>query len=336
MTASTDDRKLSRYLLGRLAEAQRDELEVRLLADDETYAAMLAVEDDLIDAYARGELSDGDRSAFESHFLPRSGVAERIAFARNLHTVTTRSESRDAEDESRSERRASGWLDSLATWLDDLLAPVPSLRLVPIAAALLLALATGWLAWQNASLSGNVERLQAAVHETRDAQSRLDQRRADLEAELAAVRAAAADTVDAEELARAEQRIGELEGEVESLRRVPDRKRRVAASFLLTLATRSAGVPELVVPDAADVVKLQLDTAGDDQYYDAFRVRVLAPGGAEAWSRTGLAASDATGTVDVEVSAEVFTPGHYEVLLDGLGDDGAELVGAYEFQVRRP
>lgn len=334
MTLTTDNRKLSRYLLGRLDEAQRDDLEVRLLADDDVYAAMLAVEDDLIDAYARGELSGDDRQSFESHFLPRSGVAERIAFARSLQTVTAQAASPQKGEPA--ERRAIGWVDRLATWLDELLAPVPSLRLLPVAAALLLAVATGWFAWQNAHLQGNVERLQAAVQETRDAQSRLDERRADLEAELATVRAAAADTSDAEELAVAQQRIGELQGEVESLRRLPERKRRVAASFLLTLATRSEGVPELLIPQAADVVTLQLDTAGDDQYYDAFRVRVLARGGAEAWSRSGLAATAATGTVDVELAADVFAPGRYEVLLDGLGDDGAELVGAYEFQVRRP
>ncbi|MFN7935248.1 MAG: hypothetical protein U0R19_18100 [Bryobacteraceae bacterium] len=57
------------YLLGRLPEAQREQIGERLFSDDAFYEVVQAVEMDLRDAYARNELSGRDRDDFEAHLL---------------------------------------------------------------------------------------------------------------------------------------------------------------------------------------------------------------------------------------------------------------------------
>ncbi|HEX2164236.1 MAG TPA: hypothetical protein VHM02_09825, partial [Thermoanaerobaculia bacterium] len=86
---SQDDRA-SRYLLGLLSEGERERWEEALLHDRHAFEATLTAEDDLIDAYARGELARRERSAFERSFLVREGIAERLAFARALATAAKR------------------------------------------------------------------------------------------------------------------------------------------------------------------------------------------------------------------------------------------------------
>lgn len=329
-TPDTADRDARRYLLGRLPEEERDALELRLLTDDDTYRAVLAAEDELLDAYARGELSAADRRAFDEHLRPQPDLAERLSFARALQAYGAEAAS----------PQSAGWSDRLAAWLTSLVpAPAPALRLATAGLAVVLLATAGWLAWHSAELSRQVDELQAErgalAGERRDLMASRDR----LADELAAARAAAADRhASTEELAAARARVDELETELESARRqrVEPRREPVTASFLLALATRSAGTPELSLPAAADVVRLQLDTAGDDAYFDAFRVRLQGADGAQVWSRAGLAADATTGTVDVELPAELLPSGHYEVLLEGLGGDRQrELVGAYEFDVKR-
>ncbi|HMB54449.1 MAG TPA: hypothetical protein VKU40_14110 [Thermoanaerobaculia bacterium] len=338
-------RDLRLYLLGGLDDDATQAMEVEMLADDDAYAAMLAAEVDLIDAYARGELADDERTAFERLVLPRRGLDERVAFARHLAAETERRAGEGSIERSRSEAGETaadqaanqGWGERFGRWLSGLLSPAPAWRLAPIAAALVLAVASGWLAVNGARMADRVATLEATNADLAAERSAIAERSEALAAELTAARDAAATAGDDSALAAAERRVEELEGELVALRRLPRTPpRRVASNFVLSLATRSAGVRELLVPTAADDVRLQLDTAGDAEYYDAFQVRVLADG-AEAWSATGLAADATTGTVDVTLAAELMPPGRYEVLLEGSEDGGApELVGAYEFEVRRP
>ncbi len=327
MTDTETGRDLRRYLLGRLPEPESDALEVGLLADGDAFDAMQAAEDDLIDDYARGALGPADREAFEANFLPRGGMAGRVAFARGLGTAV-------AEHPAPAARP---WSERLAGWLGGLM-PAPALRLAAAAAVLVLAVAAGWSAWQTAELRRQVADLEASQGELAGERAELARRESALRDELAAAHRTAAELARGEgtggELVAAARRIEELEGEVQSLRRLPPPRRgEVAVSFLLALATRGSGVPELAVPAAADTVTLQLQTL-DAGFYDRFQVRVAGPGGVEAWSRGGLAA--AAGTVDVERPAAVLAPGRHAVRLEGRDAGAAELVGAYPIDIRRP
>jgi hypothetical protein len=67
-----------------LPEQDQTELEREYLADDALFDELLAIEDDLRDAYARGELSVEDRTAFEQTLLAAPQQKEKQEFAGSL------------------------------------------------------------------------------------------------------------------------------------------------------------------------------------------------------------------------------------------------------------
>ena len=80
------DKQLISYLLGELPEAQREELEERFCHDADLFEQMLALRDDLIDDYLRGEFSTQGRQ-FERYFLATPQQRERVENARALMRV---------------------------------------------------------------------------------------------------------------------------------------------------------------------------------------------------------------------------------------------------------
>jgi len=75
------DDLVRQYLLGRLPEAQREELGERVFADEAFFETVQAVEMELRDAYARNELSGRDRDDFEKNLLrtERQRKASRVS-----------------------------------------------------------------------------------------------------------------------------------------------------------------------------------------------------------------------------------------------------------------
>ncbi len=81
---SEQEKQMAQYLLGQLPEQEEAELERRYLADDTQFEELLAVEDDLRDAYARGELAGPDREAFEQRLLTLPQQRQKQEFARTF------------------------------------------------------------------------------------------------------------------------------------------------------------------------------------------------------------------------------------------------------------
>jgi hypothetical protein len=77
------------YLLGQLSEREQAELERLYLTDDALFEQLLAIEDELRDSYARGELSSADREAFEQRLLILPHQKEKQEFARMLRQYLT-------------------------------------------------------------------------------------------------------------------------------------------------------------------------------------------------------------------------------------------------------
>ena len=84
MDDTTPKKDLVRYLLGELPEAEADVLEVRLLADEEVSEAMQEAEYELMDRYARNQLSAAQRQRFETHYLASPLHRERAVTASHL------------------------------------------------------------------------------------------------------------------------------------------------------------------------------------------------------------------------------------------------------------
>jgi len=71
-----------RYLLGELSESEKDRLEAELFADDSKLVDFELAEDELVDAYVRGELSADERRQFEAKLSNSPRLVERVNFAR--------------------------------------------------------------------------------------------------------------------------------------------------------------------------------------------------------------------------------------------------------------
>ena len=72
------DARLTRYLLGAVSATERENIEAEYLVDDDVFEQMLIAEDELVDAYARGELSDQERGQFEKNFLTSERGRDRV------------------------------------------------------------------------------------------------------------------------------------------------------------------------------------------------------------------------------------------------------------------
>ncbi len=78
----------TRFLLGTETEAERERLEAEFFENDDAFQQLLTAEDDLIDAYARGELTASERRQFEQRFMNSSEARERVCFSRAFIAAT--------------------------------------------------------------------------------------------------------------------------------------------------------------------------------------------------------------------------------------------------------
>ena len=75
-----DDNRLKRFLLGDVTSEEETQLEDRLFDDSDFVRQLAVVEEELIDDYLCGRLTDDERIRFKSHFMtPRqaSGQSDR-------------------------------------------------------------------------------------------------------------------------------------------------------------------------------------------------------------------------------------------------------------------
>ena len=85
-----DDDTPRRYLLGMLSPEEEEAFEGRFATDDALFDEVEATEEDLIDAYARGQLEAGERTLVEGRLLASPEQQRRLAFARALADAAAR------------------------------------------------------------------------------------------------------------------------------------------------------------------------------------------------------------------------------------------------------
>ena len=87
-----DDNKLViEYLLGSTSEEETERLDELSVADDEFAARLRSAENDLVDAYARGELDGETLHRFKSFYLASPNRLEKVRFAEVLQTRASES-----------------------------------------------------------------------------------------------------------------------------------------------------------------------------------------------------------------------------------------------------
>lgn len=129
------EHNMTRYLLGELSEQEQATLEERYFSDPDVFNEVLRVESELVDAYARGQLSTEMRERFERSYLKHPSRRERVEFARALTTTI-------------DERRAPV-IRAEQSWKQRLFATLgfqrPALRFATALIILLIALAGIWI-----------------------------------------------------------------------------------------------------------------------------------------------------------------------------------------------
>ncbi len=86
-----DDKILKSYLLGELDEEASLAVEHRIMIDDDQFEMVQIAEDELIDEYLEGTLSQAERERFESHFLSTEDRRRKLEFAETLYRNIDRS-----------------------------------------------------------------------------------------------------------------------------------------------------------------------------------------------------------------------------------------------------
>jgi len=148
-----------RYLLGDLTDDEQVEVEDRAFADHQYMERMVAVEDDLIDNYLRGSLSQLQRDQFEKRFLTSEPRRQKIEFARALAEVSSR-RAAPADHEATFWESLIGSLRTLS----------PVFRFSLAAASLAAIIGVGWLVGQRVTLRREVKQLQAEKRDTQTPQ----------------------------------------------------------------------------------------------------------------------------------------------------------------------
>ncbi|MGI8732317.1 MAG: hypothetical protein ACR2LM_03320 [Pyrinomonadaceae bacterium] len=327
----THDYEISceRYLLGELSEQEQTQLEEQYFEDDALFERFLAVKDDLVDAYARGQLSPEKRQHFEAHFLATKRRRQRIEDARQLiGAITSASVDATGAPSPAVPAGESSWWRSVSEWIG-----LPPLVIqAALAAFLLVALAGAWV-WIRTFRVSQAER--ARVQDERTPPGQGVEQPAN-----SPINVTTPDVAKDETANRASPPANSItSASRETNNRSPSRlaAAQVASLTLVPFAARdSSSSNSLLITPHTRSVQLRLTFKGDD--YRQYEVNLRTVDGEQVTRRRGLnATSNATGKrLTVTLDPSIFRRQDYILTLSGLQVDGMlEAVGDYYFRVDR-
>lgn len=86
-----ENSKIKSYLLGQVTD-DPEQIEARIMTDDDFFENFLAAEEELIQSYVDGDLTENEKIRFEGHFLISEERQRKLSFARafrrNLDNLT--------------------------------------------------------------------------------------------------------------------------------------------------------------------------------------------------------------------------------------------------------
>ena len=304
--ARVDELLLVKYLLGNLSEEEQVRVEDHAFEDRDYLNAIQAAEADLIDAYARDNLPQEQRRAFERRFLVSPQRRAKVEFARALARVTDEAKA----GELPASRRISGWkvlLDLIRGWN-------PALQFATGMAALICVAGVWWLIAQNASTHSRIVAAEAERHQ-------FDVQQQQLRRQLS------------EERARAESLAAQVQ-------RTPSPAPSAAPSLamlVLSAGISRAGtrVEELILSPTVQVAHIDVPLEARDDY-PRYRIELRTGGGEEILIRSNLVRRRAGAgyTVSFDVPASALDPGQFELAIKGIAAGGsAEEIGYHYFNV---
>ena len=314
------------FLLGELPEEQRESLEARLFNEDDFYAEVLAVQEELADDYVRGDLTAKERSQLQDYFARSPRRQKRLEFA----TALAQALEQPTVIQPISANSTS-WFESFSALFR------PGWAYAATAAALALFVIAGWLVIQNRRLSSGIEQARGerdSVQQRSTVDQQAAERRAkELEEQIAGLKA---------EGGQLKADIDQKEKELANLRRPGASSNSTAetalSTFILTPGlTRGNDEPEkLIIPTSAKALRVQLDLEREESYR-GFVAEIRTARGNLVLSRSGLTMhrTNYGQAVSIVVPANVLSNGEYEVTLKGVSARDFQVVGYYYFITQR-
>lgn len=327
------------YILGTLPQDEREQLEASYLADDDVFEQMQITEEELVDSYLRGKLSDFEHARMKTIIGNSPRLLEKARLVQALSkppspavypgTVTWRRPSPPIEysipevDRSDKRVRQGFWKRFFGKFFSS--SPRGSwVALSACAGVLVLGIAPLLVQW--VKLRNEVQRI-------RQEQTALEQQKRSIEQNSVLDRAKL-EQLDAEIKAQ-QERIDSLLAQQQPGRSdLPSDSAGALMATLVPGSLRSGGGKELRKRPGTTVIHLTLPFETND--YPQYRVIIKNAANKEVVQRDHLRSRRTRqgATVVVSVSAKELPEGEYSVRLIGLGSGGAsETVEDYQFRL---
>jgi len=306
-----------RYLLRTLSEQEGERVEERYFSDDAEFEELEIAEEELIDRYVRGELSQSDKDAFERTLVAVPRLRERVQFARLFENKLSATEiPLNQPGEIREP------VSDKVTWWHKLFgfpnAPQSPRLALAFSFGVLLVGAATVAAWLQISRQSRQLAAQQAALDQR--QRELDKRAADLK-------------VKAEQLAQGEQ---QLPPETPSSSPTPQDPALpgIASLILSPGASRSIGQSN-TVRIRAGTSQVQLTLKLRDNDYPSYRAVITKADHTEVFSRSDLRPRVKNNSVFLifRVPVQHLSPADYIVTVYGPLNAVNESVADYLFSV---
>jgi hypothetical protein len=323
------DRKedlIKRYLLGELSAAEQTALEDEYFGDESKYDRLCKVEDELLDAAARGSLPEADRERFERGYLTNPRRRRHVMFARALTRVVDENMAARPARPQPSGRERNDRADTGLSWLSHLarLPHGPRLAL-SITAAMLIGLGGAWFVIETSRLRA---RLADAMREGESQRLRAQTQArqiADLEAQY-------------RQLAEERER---LQAQLQAANEKASPTSRLAPVFfaLSIRAFRDPGGQEpraMIIPRGAEEARLRISLP--EHEFPGYQVTLLTTDGREVFARKDLRpqATSRGYVLIVSVPAGRFADGDNVISLSGISATGeVETLGKTIVKVKR-
>jgi chorismate mutase len=329
-----DEIAMKQYLLGELAQPELQQLEERLMTDNETFERLLLLEDELVDEYVRGALTAHEQERFDRHFLSTPDRHQKVRFAGALRKYVSEASVPEPSASTLPVQRPVSFWQSMVAFL---CSQRPVLEW-SLGAALLLIVVGG--SWSTVKIS----RLQNQIEQMRAQQATPQGQTLHLQQQLAELRSRNDQLTN--ELQREQSERATLQQELAALKTQggpgdrptpqPGPSLPSMVTFALTpgLVRDMGSTKKLSVPPGTKLVQLQLDLPADD--YNKYRAVLQNAEGGEISSQTlpKPKTPDNDDVFHLILPAYILPPGDYSVKLSGINANGdLEDLAKYSFRV---
>ena len=337
---SPDESVIKAYLTGTLSKEDTERLDELSVTDDLFADLLTMVENDLVDAYVRGELTESSAERLKSEYLTTRSGRQKLGFAQALagfsekHTSEQSAKSKQPFPVLPAKQRDWAWFSEsskfiFGTWS----------RWAAASAAVILLVLGVWLTYDVIRLRWQISRNTPANGVQRqnpqNAQKALPGESNTNGAERQEPNSANPQN-DRVEKQKTEEQQRTTQKITPSKPRGLGAGQASVASFILTPQMRSVQQTQTVtVPAKTSVVELHLQL--EPEQFSRYRV-VLVDKSNQTLLRTGAIKANGSGdnkTLNIRVPAALLKPQSYALQVYGLSAGKSETLNAYLFRVAR-